>query len=124
MKLKRDKISLKRMQFYGYHGLFEAEKTLGQRFFVDVDLYTSLKVAGISDNMEDSIDYGKVFHTIEEIVEGESKNLIEAVAEAIASTLLSTFTKIEACRIEVIKPDPPIQGNYDAVSVQIYRERR
>src|SRR5690625_1405192 len=112
------------MQFYGYHGLFEAEKKLGQRFFVDADLYTSLKAAGQSDNMEDSIDYGKVFHIIEGIVEGESKNLIEAVAEEIATTLLATFEKVEACRIVVMKPDPPIQGNYDAVSVQIFRERR
>lgn len=111
------------MQFYGYHGLYEPEKTLGQRFFVDVDLYTPLRVAGVSDNMEDSIDYGKVFHTIEEIVEGESKNLIEAVAEEIALALLNTFVKLEACRIEVTKPDPPIRGHYDAISVQIYRER-
>jgi|SRR5690625_4381268 len=112
------------MQFYGYHGLFEPEKKLGQRFFVDVDLYTSLKVAGESDNMEDSIDYGEVFHTIEKIVEGEPKNLIEAVAEEIAVALLATFVKLDACRIEVTKPDPPIRGHYDAVSVQIYRERR
>jgi len=122
--MKQDKITLKRMQFYGYHGLFDAENTLGQRFFVDADLYTSLKPAGESDNMEDSIDYGKVFQIIEEIVEGEPKNLIEAVAEEIATTLLATFKKIEACRIEVVKPDPPIPGHYDTVSVQIYRERR
>jgi len=122
--MKRDKISLKRMQFYGYHGLFDAENTLGQRFFVDADIYTSLKLAGKSDNMNDSIDYGKVFHIIEEIVEGEPKNLIEAVAEEIAETLLLTFAQIDACRIEVTKPDPPIPGHYDSVSVQVFRERR
>jgi len=122
--MKRDRISLKKMQFYGYHGLFAEEKKLGQRFVVSVDVFTSLKQSGLSDNMEDSIDYGEIYQKVANIVEGSSFNLIEAVAEKISQTLLGYFQKIEACEVEVLKPDPPINGHYEAVSVQIYRERK
>lgn len=110
--------------FYGYHGLFNEEKTLGQRFIVDAELHTSLKQAGQSDEMQDSIDYGRVYDVIKAVVEGKPKNLIEAVAEAVAENLLAEFPTLDACVIEITKPDPPINGHYEAVAVQIFRERK
>lgn len=111
------------MEFYGYHGLFPEEKKLGQRFLVDVDLHTSLKKAGETDQMEYSIDYGHAFQLVKNVVEGPSKNLIEAVAHQIAMELFQNFSLLTACRVKVIKPDPPIPGNYQSVAVEIYRER-
>lgn len=118
-----DNITLRQMQFYGYHGLFPEENKLGQRFIVDVQLFLSLEKAGKSDQMNDSIDYGKVYEVIQAIVEGEAMHLIEAVAEKIAGQLLGEFALLQALQVKVIKPDPPIQGHYESVSVEIYRER-
>lgn len=73
--------------------------------------------------MNDSIDYGKVYFIIKEVVEGKAKNLIETVAEEIAAALLNAFSTLKACTVKVIKPDPPIPGHYESVAVQIYRER-
>ncbi len=118
-----DKIILKGMQFYGYHGLFNEERKLGQRFNVDVDLYTSLKEAGKTDRMEASIHYGEAYAKVRKIVEGPPSNLIEAVAENIAQCLLKGFGTLKACTVKVTKPDPPIPGHYESVAVEIYRER-
>ena len=118
-----DKIILKGMQFYGYHGLFKEERKLGQRFHVDVELYTLLEEAGQTDRMEASIHYGEAYEKIKEIVEGTPHNLIEAVAESVADQLLTNFEKLAACTVKVIKPDPPIPGHYESVAVEIYRER-
>jgi len=118
-----DKIILKGMQFYGYHGLFSEERKLGQRFHVDVDLYTSLKDAGQTDRMEASIHYGEAYEKIRDIVEGTPYNLIEAVAESVAHRLLTDFDTLAACTVKVIKPDPPIPGHYESVAVEIHRER-
>lgn len=114
---------LKGMQFYGYHGLFSEETKLGQRFYVDVDLFTSLKEAGETDKMEASIHYGEAYERVKDIVEGSPRHLIEAVAEDIARNLLNKFATLQACRVKVIKPDPPIPGHYESVAVEIYRER-
>jgi len=118
-----DKIILKGMRFYGYHGLFDEERKLGQRFHVDVDLYTSLKEAGRTDRMEASIHYGEAYEKISDIVEGTPYNLIEAVAENVAHRLLTDFETLKACTVKVIKPDPPIPGHYESVAVEIHRER-
>lgn len=119
-----DKIKLSGLSFYGYHGLFPEENRLGQRFKVDLELFVPLQKAGETDDMKDSIDYGMVHDMVKNIVEGEPKNLIEAVAETIAAELLEKFPKINACEVEVIKPHPPIDGHYDAVAVRIKRERK
>ncbi len=118
-----DKIILTNMQFYGYHGLLPEEKRLGQRFKVDLELFLDTSKAGLSDAMQDSIDYSQAYHRVKKIVEGESKHLIEAVAETIASDLLSAFSMLKACNVKVIKPDPPIAGHYESVAIEIYREK-
>src|SRR5690625_284068 len=95
---KLDKIILKRLEFYGFHGLFPEENKLGQRFNVDVVLFLSLKEAGKSDQMTDSVDYGQAYNIIKKIVEGEAKNLLESVAETIADQLLDQFDSLMACQ--------------------------
>lgn len=118
-----DKILLNDMQFYGFHGLFPEENKLGQRFNVDLEMLVDLKKAGQTDDMLASVHYGHAFELVKSIVEGEAKNLIEAVAEEIATQLLGKFDLIDACKVKVIKPDPPIPGHYQSVAIEIYRER-
>lgn len=119
-----DKIMMNQMDFYGYHGLFTEENELGQRFYVDVALMVDLKKSAKSDDMNDSINYGDIYETVKTIVEGTPKNLIEAVAEAIADKLFQVFDKQEACTVKVTKPNPPIPGHYQSAAVEIFRERR
>ena len=65
----------------------------------------------------------KSMSKLSKIVEGSAMNLIEAVAESIASKLLATFDLLHACTVKVIKPNPPIVGHYESVAVEIYREK-
>ncbi|TRM11137.1 dihydroneopterin aldolase [Lentibacillus cibarius] len=118
-----DKILLNQLAFYGYHGLFQEEKKLGQRFYVDVELHADLKKAGRSDDMNDSIDYGAVYHVIKAVMEGKSINLLEALAETISIQLFQSFSLLDACLIRITKPDPPIPGHYQSVAAEIFRRR-
>jgi len=118
-----DKIKVNNMEFYGYHGVFKEENKLGQRFRVNATLELDLSQAGKSDQVEDSINYADVYQVCKKIVEGEPLNLVEALAEHIASTMLEQFEKLNQCTIEVIKPDPPIPGHYDSVAIEITRGR-
>ncbi|WP_407272607.1 dihydroneopterin aldolase [Radiobacillus sp. PE A8.2] len=118
-----DKIYVNQMEFYGYHGLYPEENKLGQRYKVDVVLNLDLKQAGKSDHMDDSIDYGKIYHITKDVVEGKAKHLVEAVAEEIAYQFFASFEKLNSCTVKVYKPDPPIPGHYQSVAVEIFRER-
>lgn len=118
-----DKITLNKMEFYGYHGVFQEETKLGQKFIVDIEVSVELKQAGVTDNLEHSVNYGQLFFEVKEIVEGKPYKLIEAVAEKIAAEILKKYLLIETIMVRVIKPNPPIPGNYESVSVEIVRSR-
>lgn len=118
-----DKMSLSQMAFYGYHGVFPEENKLGQRFIVDLVLEMDLSIAGKSDELADSINYAEVYESVKKIVEGPPKKLVESVAEAITSDLLTRFSLIEVCHVKVIKPDPPIPGHYQSVAIELSRSR-
>ncbi|MGD6804886.1 dihydroneopterin aldolase [Rossellomorea vietnamensis] len=118
-----DKINVKDMEFYGYHGVFPEETKLGQRFRVSLSLEMDLSKAGRSDDIDDSVNYGEVYSLCKEVVEGKPYKLLEALAETLADRILGDFPKVENCTIEVIKPDPPIPGHYRSVSVEITRGR-
>lgn len=118
-----DRIRLRGLQFFAYHGVMDEEKTLGQRFFVDVDLRRDLSLAGQSDQVQDTINYAEVYQVIKLIVTEERYHLIERLAERIAERVLDEFS-CEAIRVEVHKPQAPIPGILDDVSVEIFREQK
>jgi len=118
-----DKIYLNRLAFYGYHGVFEAEAQLGQRFFVDLELSLDLSRAGRSDDLHDTVNYADIFTRVQKIVEGERYKLVEALAERIAGEVLQAFP-IEEVKVKVTKPHPPINGHYDSVAVEMVRRRK
>ncbi|HSH24550.1 MAG TPA: dihydroneopterin aldolase [Massilibacterium sp.] len=118
-----DKIYINQMQFYAYHGVFPEENRLGQTFIVDVVLELDLKKAGESDDVRDTVDYGLVYEKIKKIVEEETYQLIERLAEKISFELLRTFSALFACTIRVIKPNAPIPGHLDSVAVEVTRKR-
>jgi len=81
-----DTITIKGMHFYGYHGCLPEEQRTGQPFHVDAVLYADLSKAGASDELNDTIDYSRVYQLVQSIVEGRTYRLIERLAAAFPST--------------------------------------
>jgi 7,8-dihydroneopterin aldolase/epimerase/oxygenase len=119
-----DKIYVNGMEFYGYHGVLEEENKLGQRFRVDLTVELDLKSAGESDALEHTVNYAELYQYCKKIVEGKPYKLIEAVAEQIAKEIIEGFSIVQYCTVKMIKPDPPIQGHYKEVAVEIKRGRK
>jgi dihydroneopterin aldolase len=118
-----DKILFNKMEFWGYHGAFKEENKLGQRFFVDLELYLDLSKAGHSDNLQDTVNYADVYNTTRQVVEQERYELVEAVAERLAAKILAEYSLVDEILVRVTKPDPPIPGHYQSVAVEITRGR-
>lgn len=118
-----DKIYLNELVFYGYHGVLAEETKLGQTFRVSLILGLSTKKAGISDSVDDTVSYAEVYEMVKEIVEGTPFKLIEALAEKIATEVLTGYPLLEEVTVKLIKPNPPIPGHYDSVAVEIERKR-
>lgn len=118
-----DKIIMKNLSFYGYHGVMQEEAVLGQKFFVDADIYLSLKQAGVSDSVEDTVHYGLAFEVIKDIVENKRYGLLEALAENIAKGLIDFSPMIQEVNVRVRKPEAPVHGIFDYFGVEIRRKR-
>ena len=117
-----DYIHVRDMQFFGYHGVLPEETVLGQRFRASVSLAVDIQKAGETDNLEHTVSYVGVYDICKDVIEGKPYKLIEAVAETVASRILSQYEgQVMGCRVEIIKPDPPIPGHYKEVAVEIVR---
>lgn len=117
-----DKIIIKNISVYAYHGAMEQEKTLGQKFFIDVTLYKSLKKAGELDSLKDTVHYGMAHDTIVEIATKNRYDLIEALGENICKELFKNY-EIEKIELEIRKPNAPINGTFDYVGIWLERHK-
>jgi len=118
-----DQIIMKGLQFYGYHGVLDAEKALGQKFIIHVTLDTDLKKAGQSDDLSETISYAALYSIVEKVTTKNRFDLIEALAETIASELLHYSAKISKVRVEVEKPEAPVPGIFSFFGVRIERSQ-
>jgi dihydroneopterin aldolase len=121
--MSSDHIRLLGMCFFGFHGALPAERDLGQRFVVDVDLQMDLQAAGIGDDLALTVSYSDVYDEVRQVVEGPPCHLIEAVAERIASRVLGAHLAVERICVRVRKPEVPIKGILTAAEVEIMRNR-
>ena len=119
-----DKIIMKGLIFYGYHGALKEEKELGQRFIVDAKLYIDLKKAGKTDDLDHTVNYKDIYEMIKKIVENEQYNLLEALAERICGDILNSFDAIQRIDVKIKKPETPVAGIFDHFAVQIERGRK
>ncbi len=118
-----DTIIMDELLFYGYHGVMEEEKSLGQKFSLDILLYCDLKEAGRDDDLNKTVDYALVYELIKGIVEKERYKLLEALAERISSRIMEEFPLVQGTSICIKKPGAPIPGAFDHVGVEIRRDR-
>lgn len=115
--LPEDRIILEGMVFFGYHGTQPAERELGQRFEVDVELWLDLAAAGASDDLNATVDYSAVYRSARAIVEGEPVGLTETVAERIAAAALVESELIRQVRVRVRKPNVRLEDTVLAGSI-------
>ncbi len=117
-----DKILLCGAQFFARHGVGDAERQVGGRYTVDVEVEYDLGLAGTSDLIADTISYSQVYDRVRELVERRSFRLVEALADAIAQDLLAHFPA-PSVRVRVMKTPPPIAGVVAAAGVEVVRAR-
>ena len=116
--MKRNKITLKGLNFYAYHGAYPSEKELGQRYEVDVEIETDLSEAAKLDDLEFSIDYTDIYLIIKKIVIEKDYNLIEKLCSVINDAIMAEYD-VACVTTRVRKPQAPIGGLMSYVEVEM-----
>lgn len=117
-----DILRLNKMIFHAYHGYWEEERQVGQRFEVDVELLIDVQRAAASDNIRDTVDLYKVYQAVERVMTKNSFKLIETLTHVIADTLLQEF-HLPQVHVRVRKPNSPVPGISDGIEVEVLRGR-
>ncbi len=118
-----DRINIKGLKVYAYHGCLEEERTKGQEFTLDITLHLNLTPAGITDNLEKTVNYSEACEVAHEVFTKYAYNLIETAAEEVAAALLLKYSLLDRVDVEVFKPHAPIPLDFENVSVYITRAR-
>eukprot|EP00878_Enallax_costatus_P013952 GHUV01014591.1.p1 GENE.GHUV01014591.1~~GHUV01014591.1.p1 ORF type:complete len:158 (+),score=28.80 GHUV01014591.1:107-580(+) len=118
-----DKIVMKGMVFHGYHGALPEENALGQKFVVDATLWTDLRRAGQSDQLQDTLDYARVYKQVQTVIEGPARQLQETVAEELCQHILQLDARVTAVQVYLRKPHVALTGTLESVGVEIFRRK-
>ncbi len=116
-----DQIKIEDLEIFANHGVYPEENRLGQKFVISAVLHTDTRRAGLTDDLEASINYGEVSSFITAYVKDHTFKLIERVAEGLAEELLIRYQGLEKISLEVKKPWAPVGLPLRSVSVAIER---
>lgn len=115
------RISLNKLLFVGFHGLYAEEKKLGNQFIVDIDIEFSPK-KNIIDQLDQTIDYVLVYSLVQKWMSIPTP-LLETIVGKIADDILISQPLSDKVFVKITKlqlPIPAFEGN---VSVQIEKLR-
>lgn len=118
-----DRIVLKGIEAYGYHGVLEEERKNGQRFYADIRAELDLEAPSNSDDLKDTVDYGAIVDLVIEDIKSDPCQLIEHLAGRIADRILFEFHKINRVAVTIHKPMAPVNGKVTDIAVTIERLR-
>jgi dihydroneopterin aldolase len=118
-----DTIFVKGLVIHARHGVMDHETEVGQRFVIDLELYSDLTEPSRSDHLSDTVSYANVVTTAVAAFKNTNYKLLERAAGAVADAILAAFPRIRAVKVTVHKPHAPIAAIFEDVGVVLTRSR-
>lgn len=110
------KIKLKDIKIYAFHGCMEEEAKVGSFYLVNVTVWLNLEKAGKSDDLKDTVNYGELTQLIKDQMAIRSQ-LLEHVTQRILSQIELQFPGIKKAKVSVAKINPPVNADIDYVKI-------
>lgn len=114
---------IRELELFGFHGVFEEEKRLGQKFILSFELDIDLKLAGKTGDLTKTVHYGELCEKIEDEFKRKNYELIETATLNLADFILNEYKIIEGVKVFLKKPWAPIKKHLDTVEIMIERRR-
>ena len=118
-----DKIYLKNIEIFANHGVFQEEKTLGQKFILSLELSLDFSKAAKNGDLSASVHYGELCHNVEKVFNGEVCDLLETLVYKIGAYVLDTYEVVKEVKVSLKKPWAPIGRHLDYAAVEINKKR-
>lgn len=113
-------LTLSNMEFHARHGHYHEERLTGGRYSVDLSIETDTDAAAMSDNLDDALDYSRLYEAIKQEMEIPSY-LVEHLARRMLDAVSRLSDKITRITLTVSKHNPPVGGQMERFSVTLTR---
>lgn len=110
-------IALEGMRFHARHGVYPAERVIGNEYIVDIRIRTGIAKASAKDDLAETINYETVYQVCA-LEMSQPRQLIETVVSSIIKRLKHQFDTIMEIKIKIRKLNPPLGGRLDCSSVE------
>ncbi len=116
-----DQLIIQNLELFGFHGVYDEEKSIGQKFIVEAKISLDLSEAGETDNLQSGIHYGQLCHELQEVFNKTKHNLIERAATVLCEHILTTYDQVVEVDLTLKKPWAPIHLPIDYPAVRLVR---
>ncbi len=118
-----EKIIIKGLKLFAYHGVNPEEKENGQNFILDITATINAQKARCCDYLDDTVSYAKILKTARAVFCEKSYDLIESAAHAVGTAVMEAYPSLNSVTVLLMKPEAPIKADFDYVAVEITAER-
>lgn len=119
-----DKIIIKNLKVFAFHGVNPEETQYGQNFLLDISAGVDISLPCRTDNIENTVSYAEIIKTVRRTMQEKNCKLLEHAAQRVADALFAEFEQIDTLTVTLKKPDAPIKADFGWVAVEIERERK
>jgi len=118
------KIIIEEMEFYAFHGHYQEEQIVGNRFLVDLEMEADLSEPADSDNLNDAVNYQQAYQIIKNEMRRTKSNLLENIGKRILDALYTEMDGIQKATIRIRKLNPPMGGPIKSVGIKMSRKQK
>ena len=111
------------MEFYAFHGHYEEEQIVGNRFLVDLLIETDMIRPAETDELGDAVNYQEAYRLVKREMKKKSK-LLENIASRILNAIYDELGGVSEVTVTIRKMNPPVGGQMKAISVTLSRGKK
>ncbi len=115
-------ITLEDLEFFAYHGLFQEERKIGNKYSIDVTIEADFSEAATEDKFSATVDYGALYKIIADMMQQPTK-LLENLAYKIIHRIFDNFPQVSYIEVSVAKHNPPVGGVCKWAKVKLNQRR-
>ena len=102
--------------------MYSEERSEGQNFFVTAKVFLETYIAGVTDDLNNTVNYAGLCQVISDFMQDTKYNLIEAVAENLAAVILNFSEIVKGVDLTISKPEAPVDLPFENISVKVFRQ--
>ena len=115
-------IALEGLEFFAFHGYYDEEQKIGNKYGVDLRLKTDLHAAGASDKLAETVNYEVLYRLILAEMQQPAR-LLEHLAHRILDRVMVELPQVRRVRVSISKFNPPLGGICHRARVTLTRKR-